>query len=249
MNRPGEGGSPAPGGIVAALQHRYLGVVRAAVLNEHYLENELRIEHLGRAIELGIPVDPNTLRDPARFAQEAYRRRLDGRRAGRVDDRPHYPMTTVGRVGLDALQAALDALRERGIRGDLLEIGTDRGGAGVFMRAYLSAVDDESTILHVVDAFHDAAESLVDHGPDLNTVRDVFARFDLLDDQVRFVPGGVRAGGRDDRGTDRPREDRPRSRPVAASGAGVRLRPDRSWRSHHGRGPGGGCGSRGRGLP
>jgi O-methyltransferase len=73
----------------------------------------------------------------------------------------------------------------------------------MFTRAYLDAHGVAGTRVWVVDRFRSSPEpeqalSLPDRGAagfqaDLNIVRDGFARFDLLDDRVRFVQGPVAA--------------------------------------------------------
>jgi cephalosporin hydroxylase len=71
------------------------------------------------------------------------------------------------------------------------------------MRAYLDAHEVTGTRVWVVDRFRSSPDpepgpSLPDRGvaafqADLNLVRDGFARFDVLDDRVRFVEGPVQA--------------------------------------------------------
>ena len=81
----------------------------------------------------------------------------------------------------------------------MVECGTGRGGGGIFLRGYLDAYEMRLPMVWVADTFRAAPEgaapkdlTIGDLGslrPDLNTVRDAFERFDLLDDRVRFVQG------------------------------------------------------------
>ncbi len=171
---------------------RYLGVVRGALLNEHYLEHELRLDYLESRIETGLATDEAYLRDPARHLQGKKRALIAARRSGAARDRKSrsgwYPFAPSA-IALDRLRSALDSLDETRARGDLVDVGVGRGGASIFMRAYLEALEKRTATVWVVDAFRADAEHGDGHGPDLNTVRDVFARFDLLDDQVKFCQG------------------------------------------------------------
>jgi cephalosporin hydroxylase len=181
---------------------RHLAVVKDALLNRHYLENELRLEQLTANGGRQRP-HPIELRDPVRNAQEPYRK-LERQRfepAGPDDAAAasFVPYASMGKGQLDHLEAALDGLRTEGTAGDLVECGTGRGGGAIFMRAYLDAHEVAGTRVWVVDRFRASPEpakapSLPDRGvagfrADLNLVRDGFARFDLLDDRVRFIQG------------------------------------------------------------
>jgi cephalosporin hydroxylase len=194
--------------VLERLQAKYLGVVKAALLDEHYLENEIRLRHLTDRLTSGKPINVNHLRDPVRVDRAAHDR-LERQRLGTAgpDDEgasSFVPYTAMGRGRLDHLEACLDAVRAEGVEGDLAECGTGRGGGAIFMRAYLDAHDLSERAVWVVDRFRATpapatSVELPDAGvagfrADLNFVRDGFARFDLLDDRVRFVigaPGGT----------------------------------------------------------
>jgi cephalosporin hydroxylase len=184
-------------------RRRYLDVVKAALLNEHYLENEVRLDHLTERLRTGRPVNVSQLRDPTRANRHAYER-LERQRRGAAgpDDNSagsFVPYTAMGRGRLDHLERCLDALRVEGIAGDLAECGTGRGGGAMFMRAYLDAHELPERQVWVADRFRatPAPETTIElpeagtagFRADLNLVRDGFARFDLLDDRVRFLVG------------------------------------------------------------
>jgi cephalosporin hydroxylase len=105
----------------------------------------------------------------------------------------------MGRGRLEHLEACLDAVRVEGIEGDLAECGTGRGGGAIFMRAYLDAHELAERAVWVADRFRATpapatSVELPEAGvagfrADLNLVREGFARFDLLDDRVRFLAG------------------------------------------------------------
>jgi cephalosporin hydroxylase/SAM-dependent methyltransferase len=180
---------------------RYLKLLRDALLGEHYLENELRIEHLLECMRAGRDFDPEKLGNPARHMARALRElkqrrqagELHGTRAGVTGKAGILAYAGLGRVRLDHLWDCLDAIREEAVPGDLVEAGTGRGGAAIFMRGFLEAYELPDRRVLVADRF-DGSGSVAGNGDlpfpaDLNTVRDAFARFDLLDDRVAFLQG------------------------------------------------------------
>ena len=87
--------------------------------------------------------------------------------------------------------------RQRALRvewrqhGDLVECGTARGGAAIFMRGYLDAYSIDDKTVWIADGFRVErnADDALDVWTDLDTVRDGFSRFRLLDERVRFLQG------------------------------------------------------------
>ncbi len=65
-----------------AAAHRYLGLLKGALLNEHYLEQEVRINYLLECLDRGAPPRPEALRDPARQLTEDLERLRTARIAG-----------------------------------------------------------------------------------------------------------------------------------------------------------------------
>jgi O-methyltransferase len=122
-------------------------------------------------------------------------------------DWPAEAETMIGLGRLDNLQHCVTDVVRRGVPGDLIETGTWRGGAAIFMRAVLKALGDETRVVWVADSFQglpkpDPVRYPADAGDDhwtvaelivsLDEVKANFARYDLLDDQVRFLPGWFR---------------------------------------------------------
>lgn len=118
-----------------------------------------------------------------------------------------WPAEAETMIGLDRLdnihRLVADVLRWR-VPGDLVEAGVWRGGATIFMRALLKAYGDTKRTVWVADSFAGLPEPDPEHYPaDANSklyqrdylaipVEDVkanFSRYNLLDDQVRFVVG------------------------------------------------------------
>jgi cephalosporin hydroxylase len=181
---------------------RHLGLLKDALLNRHYLENEVRLSLLTTKWDQSRP-SAIELRDPVRSSQEVYRK-LERQRfaaAGPDDDAAtsFLPYAAMGKSQLDHLEASLDFVRQDGVAGDLVEYGTAQGGGAIFMRAFLDAHEVPETRVWVVDQFRSSPEpepepSLPDRGvagfqADLNLVRDGFARFGALDNRVRFFQG------------------------------------------------------------
>jgi hypothetical protein len=122
-------------------------------------------------------------------------------------DWPPRAHTMVGRKRLDHLQIAIETVLREGVPGDLIETGVWRGGAVIFMRGILKAYGVSDRTVWVADSFEGLPpsdrvkypkESSVDfhqHGElaiALERVQSNFARYDLLDGQVKFLKGWFR---------------------------------------------------------
>ncbi len=107
--------------------------------------------------------------------------------------------TMLGTRQLDHMQGCIMDVLESDVPGDLLEAGVWRGGMTIFMRGVLKAYSITDRRVWVVDSFAglpgiNKEQDVFDwHAGDmavsLDTVRDNFARYGLLDDQVRFLKG------------------------------------------------------------
>ncbi len=174
---------------------RYLNILKKSLLNAFYIENELRMEHLLMCARRGTTPDRSTLRDPMRALLWKGRELEAKRRSGfpprtNVADRTAFlPYARMGDYRLDHLRGQLDSLREREVEGDFMVVGTDGGGESVFLRGYLEAWEDEARHVWVADQFRLEDDSVAP--TDLNEVREVFARYDLLDDRVHFLQGDL----------------------------------------------------------
>jgi hypothetical protein len=111
--------------------------------------------------------------------------------------------TMVGTKRLDNLQSCIETIVSDGIPGDLLEAGVWRGGACIFMRGVLAAYGVTDRTVWAADSFEGVPRSTHpnDAGVDLSAdvlpvlavpleqVQELFARYGLLDAQVRFLKG------------------------------------------------------------
>lgn len=114
-----------------------------------------------------------------------------------------FSYTLVGRRRLDNLQACVEQILTDGVQGDFLEAGVWRGGCCIFMRALLAAHGCEDRTIWVCDSFQGLPESKLEEDKPFKMsadrlpflavtaaeVRENFKRFNLLDEQVKFVPG------------------------------------------------------------
>lgn len=123
-------------------------------------------------------------------------------------DWPLTGLTMVGLGRLADLEACVTEVVDDGVPGDLIEVGTWRGGAAILMRATLDALGEDGRTVVLADSFQGFPAA--DGQGDLNAteflavpleeVRASFARFGLRDG-VEFVPGFFEAtlGGLADR--------------------------------------------------
>ena len=121
-------------------------------------------------------------------------------------DWPPDAETMLGINRLDHLEECVTDVLRRDLPGDLIETGVWRGGATIFMRAVLEAYGDRERTVWVADSFRglpkpdrrqqDDVKDAYWRKPllaaSLKDVRANFARYGLLDDRVRFLPGWFR---------------------------------------------------------
>lgn len=122
---------------------------------------------------------------------------------GNLRNYTEFSYTMVGRKRLDNLQQCVEDVLSNNVPGDLLEAGVWRGGCCILMRAVLAAHGCDDRTVWVADSFaglplsghsEDAAYAMdASRLPVLAVTQDEvkanFERFDLLDAQVRFLPG------------------------------------------------------------
>ena len=152
------------------LQHRYIELLKSSLLNEHYLENEVRLLYIFTMLATKQPVDAEIVRDIRQRLPEWF----DMVKTARQEGRPWWSLnvnnggettslnlrnvcefshTMVGRKRLDNIEFCLDVIRQDNIPGDLAETGVWRGGASIFMRGYLAAWEMMDRVVWVADSF------------------------------------------------------------------------------------------------
>jgi Macrocin-O-methyltransferase (TylF) len=121
-------------------------------------------------------------------------------------DWPTVAHTMVGRLRLDNLHWCLDQILADEVPGDVIETGAWRGGVCIFMRGFLAVHGCTDRTVWVADSFEGLPAPAQIDGPrvsrldvsavndqvlsvGLEEVQENFRRYDLLDEQVRFLPG------------------------------------------------------------
>jgi len=119
-------------------------------------------------------------------------------------DWPPLAETMIGLKRLDNLQMCLESIIAENVPGDVIETGVWRGGASIFMRAILACYGITDRTVWVADSFAGLPEPDPDKYPEdagdihhtvkilavsCNQVKANFAKYGLLDDQVKFLKG------------------------------------------------------------
>ncbi|WP_439106715.1 TylF/MycF/NovP-related O-methyltransferase [Congregibacter sp.] len=136
----------------------------------------------------------------------------DGNRAGKtptpheVQNGGYWPErahTMIGRKRLDNIHNCLDQILADDVPGDFIETGVWRGGATIFMRAFLAAHEVADRRVFVADSFcglpppdprypedeNDEHHKVTFLSVSLEEVKSNFKKYDLLDSQTIFLPG------------------------------------------------------------
>jgi O-methyltransferase len=125
----------------------------------------------------------------------------EAREVGR--DWPADAETMIGMKRLANVRACVESVLADGVPGDLIETGAWRGGSTIYMRAILKAHGDTDRTVWVADSFqglpeydgrYEADAGDQHHTRDelaisVESVEENFRRYDLLDDQVKFLVG------------------------------------------------------------
>lgn len=140
--------------------------------------------------------------DPAQDPGNRGRFDLNTRLRGR--DWPLQAHSMIGMARMDNLRTSLEHVLAHSVPGDFIETGIWRGGACIFARAIFAAYGVKDRIVWCADSFEglpmpnaelypaDAGDQLHTFKPlavTLDEVKANFARYGLLDGQVRFLKG------------------------------------------------------------
>lgn len=200
----------------ATLAHDYLRLLRNTLSNTHYRNSDnvpltaaeiglaqqalekLRERFADKARAGTIPQADEVCRSLEMFTPEfgaAYAR-----------SNQLQTFTLLESSGLDNVEFCVRSVLERNVPGDLIECGVWRGGTCIYMRGLLKAFGESGRTVWVADSFQGLPEPDGDISPldavsheflklvggfsvSLEAVQNNFAAFDLLDSQVRFLPG------------------------------------------------------------
>ena len=111
--------------------------------------------------------------------------------------------TMIGRKRLENIQFCVETVLEDNIKGDFIETGIWRGGACIFMRGLLKAYGVTDRIVWAADSFEGVPPPTwpEDSGFDISArvlpvlavsveeVQELFQRYGLLDEKVKFLKG------------------------------------------------------------
>jgi O-methyltransferase len=185
----------------------YLDLLKKSVLEELYTENEVRLQFLRACLEGREKFDETVFLDIRRRWKAAFdecvRLNQFGMAYGRRKEDIGFQHTMISRARLESLEACLEAILHDQIPGDCIECGVWRGGAVIFMRGFLAAHQVTNRTVWVADSFQGLPVPTLKEDEDYDlsvrtypmlaideeTVKDTFARYGLLDDQVRFLKG------------------------------------------------------------
>lgn len=120
---------------------------------------------------------------------------------------PSRAHTMIGVPRLDNLRACAETVLDDGVEGDFIETGVWRGGTVIFMRGILKAYGIDERTVWAADSFaglpppdrsrypkesHKEFHEYADLAVSLEEVQRNFARYGLLDGQVKFLKGWFR---------------------------------------------------------
>jgi O-methyltransferase len=150
---------------------RYLELLKNSVLNEIYIENDVRLLYLFERLLTQQNIDLEILQNvrvrlPDLFSQ-VWKARQEGgvwwklghvKADGSIEQLDlrnmcEFSHTMVGRKRLDNIQDCLAAVKRDNISGDVAETGVWRGGSAIYMKGCLTAWGMEDRLVWVADSF------------------------------------------------------------------------------------------------
>jgi len=185
----------------------YLELLKRSLLNEIYLDDELRLLYLRDCLAGTDTFEFASFHDIRGKRRAAYKRLRACRQVGDFLDmdirRSGFAHTMIGRKRLDSLQQCLEQVVSQKIPGDFMECGVWRGGACIFMAGFLVAHGMTDRKVFVADSFDGLPESRMEadlaldlrknHYPelavDLKTVKENFSLYGLLLPNIEFLKG------------------------------------------------------------
>lgn len=191
----------------------YLELLKKVILNEIYLDNELRIQYLGeqllskRKLFQKASINYQTLHHITSAFPEKHSALQEGRKLGKhlENNIQHlvYAHSMIGRKRMDNIHDCLNLIIENNIAGDLIECGVWQGGSTILMNGFLKAHDIKNRRVWVADSFEGLPkpsreeDKLMDVSKDvvpglavsLEQVKANFEKYDLLDDNIHFLKG------------------------------------------------------------
>jgi O-methyltransferase len=184
------------------LHRRYLDLLKRALVNLIYPEHELRIDALQSA---NGAIGDRLLRDIRYERAEDFETLVAYKKDGRNFQRrvTRFSHTMVGLRRLENIERCAARIFAAGVPGDFAEAGVCQGGAAIFMRALQVAYGQAERNTWLADSFRglpvptDPADEGYDFSEErhpwlacsLQAVQDNFRTYELLSENVRFLPG------------------------------------------------------------
>jgi len=135
----------------------YLDLLKKSILEELYVENELRLIYLRSCLERQEDFRQEVFLDIRRHRPAMYdeyvKLREVGINYGRTIQNLGFQHSMIGRRRLENIESCLETILSDGIAGDCIECGVWRGGAVVFMRGFLAAHQVQERTVWVADSF------------------------------------------------------------------------------------------------
>ena len=188
-------------------ESRYLELLKRSLLNEIYLDDELRLTYLRECIDGTETFDYHMYHDIRNTRRLDYESLQATRSIGWFPDRKFHKSgfnhTMMGRKRLDSLHDCLNTVVAKGVPGDFMECGVWRGGGCIFMAGFIDVHRLTDRRVLVADSFEGLPkptntedEGIVldkDRYPELavslETVRENFLAYNLLSDNLVFMKG------------------------------------------------------------
>lgn len=195
------------------IRDKYLELLKKSLLNELYLENELRIFCLAEGLlrkKWSLPyrkVDFERLHHIGKYFPKELEMFRTNRHEGElleVNSRHFvYADTMIGRKRLNNIEHCLHTILKEEIPGDVIECGVWKGGAAIFMKAYLDAYEAGERVVWLADSFDGLPESTLEQDKYMDmskkslpglaipkgAVLDNFAKYEVSLDNVQFLEG------------------------------------------------------------
>ncbi|QWU44086.1 MULTISPECIES: TylF/MycF family methyltransferase [Bacillus] len=188
----------------------YLELLKKTILFEIWLEYE---PYLPASLHISkeLPYEPVTVPLPLFIKQYAENHNLkiikpNVLKSERQDgmDWPRAAHSMIGRERMNQLHEALETVVRENIEGDFIETGVWRGGSCIFMNGFLQANNITDRNIWVADSFEGLPTPNIEQYPrdfgdylhsfdylrvSLEQVQENFRKYDLLNDQVKFLKG------------------------------------------------------------
>ena len=186
---------------------RYISLLKKSLLNQLYLDNELRIQYLLSCITQLDSFDQNVFLNITSRRKDQLNQLKKWRRMGWANmdglHRADFSRTMLGEKRLDNVEHCIENIIENDVPGDLVECGVWRGGCTIFMKGMLESLGDQHRKVWVADSFQglpkpsrpedrglDISRDMVPHlAVSREEVKEAFQNYELLDERVCFLEG------------------------------------------------------------